>query len=157
MSPAERAFSSLGTTRARNIILVMLLIYALLIGALMMLYVNIASCVSDYANKSAISTNARAQAAAEDRKLDQASVNLQESDRKANREFSRALSAVLRSFGESEASRKTAYQELLLVDEQTSKVLDDNADKRNVIRLQRLEIEKQRAANPPPPPPSETC
>lgn len=153
----RRLWASLGTQSAVRVISVMMLIYLLVIGFLVVGYSRVSSCLADYANKSAVSTNARANASAQDRTLDLQERQLDEADRKANRDFSKALSAVLNSFNESQAERKAAYVALLAQDKKTSIVLDQDQKSRAEIQAARAQNEEARKSNPIPPPPSESC
>ncbi len=152
-----RTLTAPGTTRLRNIILVLLLVYAIVIGFLVAGYANVSSCLADYAEKSAVSTNARATIASPARQLDVAERVLSESDRQANRAFSKALSKVLVTLDGTQAAQRAAYADLLAQDAKTAATLDTNEKSREAIRKARAQNEENRKLNPVPPPPSRDC
>jgi hypothetical protein len=157
-SRRTRLWAALGTQRAVRIVTVLMLVYALVIGALVFGYAKVQSCVTNYSNVAAQSTKARADAAAEDRRLNDAEGRLDDSDRAVNRANSKALSAVVQSFVDGDrAVTQAKFQQLLATDKVSAKTLDDNEKARQLIRSERAQIENLRRMNPPPPPPSETC
>lgn len=156
----RRVWTALGTPGAVRIVTLMMLLYAVVIGALVFGYAKVQSCVTDYANSSASATKARADAAADDRRLDGAESTLDDSDRVRYRADSRAMSQLLAGFTKpnpDQATTKLRFENLLVVDAESSRILDANDGRRQEIRQERARIEAQRAKNPPPPPPSETC
>lgn len=150
-------WNSLGTQRAVRVISLLMVLYLIIMGFLVFGYARVSSCLANYADKSAVSTNARANAAAQDRQLDLAERDLDESDRLANRAFSKSLSKVLVSFNESQAERKQAYLDLLAQDKVTAGTLDKNEKSREALRKARVENEEQRKLNPVPASPSQSC
>jgi hypothetical protein len=154
-----RIWSALGTPRAVRFISVGMLIYFLVIGALTFGYVKVQTCVTDYANQSAKSTRARADAATDDRRLNDAESRLEDSDRARLRANADALSDLLVTLAKptSKEQKQAKFGALLKVDAESGRILDANEVRRQGIRKERAVIEAQRAKNPPPPPPSETC
>lgn len=159
-SPTQRVWASLGTSSAVRVISIGMLIYLLVIGMLTFGYIKVQSCVTDYANDSATSTKARSDAAADDRRLNDAEGRLADSDRDRYRANQKALSellAIISDPGADKAAKAAKFGNLIRVDRKSSTVLDQNEAQRTRIRQERKLIEAQRAKNPPPPPPSETC
>ncbi len=146
----------LGTPTAQRIITIFMLIYLVAIGFLTYGYARVSNCLSDYANKSAVSTNLRAEAAAQDRGLNDAESRLNDSDRTASRANDTALSDLL-VLSASEAERTAAFQKLLKINQDSAITFTANQKAREDIRAKRADIEQQRKASPVPPPPSETC
>lgn len=156
--PHRRLWASLGTQSAVRVISVLMLIYLLIIGFLVVGYSRVSSCLAIYADRSAISTNARAVVAAQDRQLDLAERDLDEQDRVANRAFNKALSAVLVSLsGTDQDQKRQAYAALLVQDKKTAAQLDADATSRATLRAARLRNEDERKQHPVPPPPSQSC
>lgn len=154
----RRVWQSLGTPVAVRAVVLLVLIYAVVIGALFVGYVKVQSCVTKYSNEAAVSTKARADAAAEDRRLNVAESALEDSDRAALRANATALTAVLQATVTRDEPRvRRAFTRLLSTQQRSATALDGNEVKRREIRRQRAEIEARRAQSPPPPPPSETC
>jgi Skp family chaperone for outer membrane proteins len=153
----SKVWNSLGTQRAVRVISLLMVLYLVVIGFLVFGYARVSSCLADYADRSAVSQTARAEAAAQDRQLDLAERDLDESDRLANREFAKALSAVLSSFNATKAEQKQAYFDLLEQDKKTSAQLDSNEKNREAIKRARVKNEAYRKSHPVPPPPSESC
>ncbi len=152
--------TGLGTPKAARVITVAMVIYLIAIGFLTYGYARVSNCLSDYANDSAENTSARADAAAEDRKLNDAEGKLNDSDRVASRNNDTALSNLLISLGNtsaSESERQKEFKHLLDVNKASAETFAANQKEREVIRAQRAEIEQRRKANPVPPPPSQTC
>lgn len=157
-SRPQRFWQSLGTPSAVRVVVVLVLVYAVVIGALFVGYVKVQSCVTKYSDEAARSTKARADAAAEDRLLNAADSALEDSDRAALRANAAALTATLQAtVTRDEKTVKAAFGRLLATQEKSAKVLDGNEVKRLGIRKERAAIEARRAQSPPPPPPSETC
>lgn len=155
----RQVWRALGTPSAVRVVTFLMLVYAVVIGALVFGYAKVQSCVTDYSNSAATSTKARAAAAADDRRLNDSESKLEDSDRSRLRANAGALSGLLVTLAKpaSEAERKAAFETLLRVDAESAKILDANEVQRQGIRRERAQVEAQRAKNPPPPPPSETC
>jgi multidrug efflux pump subunit AcrB len=154
---ASRVWASLGTQRAVRVISLFMVIYLVAIGFLVVGYAKVSACLANYADKSAVSTNARADAATQDRQLDLAERDLDERDRIANRAFSKALSDVLVSFGGTDEGKRKAYADLLVQDKKTAAQLDADEKDREALRKSRQQNEEARKRNPVPPPPSQSC
>lgn len=158
--PVRRLWSALGTARAVRIISVCMLIYLLVIGGLTYGYAKVSGCLARYADQSATSQVARAEAAAEDRQLNDAEGRIDDSDRGRYRADQAAMSKLLGALGNPGATRQdraTQFTNLLAVTTETSQILDANEAERERIRGERARIERQRQAHPVPPPPSQTC
>lgn len=154
-----RLWKALGTPNAVRVVTVLMLVYALVIGALVFGYAKVQSCVTDYSNQAATSTKARAAAAADDRRLNDAESRLEDSDRTRLRANADALSDLLVTLAKpaTAAVKQAKFETLLKVNAESAKVLDANEASRQRIRMERAQVEAQRLRNPPPPPPSETC
>ena len=158
----SRVWNALGTKRAAQVVTVLVIVYFLVIGLLVFGYVQVSSCLATYANKSAVATEARAAAAAQDRQLNDAISKLADIERDRSRANDRALGELLVTLGRSQATRdrsaaEAAFKKLLEVTSQSEAIYQSNERERDRIQVKRLEIEKARAQNPPPPPPSESC
>ncbi|MBF9135337.1 hypothetical protein I0C86_41540 [Plantactinospora sp. S1510] len=142
---AHRAWSALGTPTTVRIITAGMLVYAIMIGALVFGYARVSSCLASYADASAKSTAARADAAAEDRAL-------AELDRQAAVRNEDALDETLQAMarGGSQAEVQKSFDRLLLVRAETARI-------RTEANTTRADIEERRRLNPVPPPPSESC
>ncbi len=152
--------TGLGTPKAARIITVAMVIYLIAIGFLTYGYARVSNCLSDYANSSASNTSARAAAASEDRKLNDAEAKLNDQDRMALLNNDAALSRLLTVASDtksSEAAKKAVVDNLLKVNTASAKTFLDNEKERGAIREQRADVEAKRKANPVPPPPSQTC
>jgi hypothetical protein len=137
-----------------------MVIYLIAIGFLTYGYARVSNCLSDYANKSAASTNARAEAAATDRALNDAESKLSDADRVAFQANDTALSDLLVLAGNpgvSEKTKKDSFDKLIKTNQSSAKSFAANEREREVIRGKRADVEQQRKANPVPPPPSQTC
>lgn len=153
-------WGALGTPKAVRIISVGMIVYLLIIGGLTYGYARVSGCLASYADKSAVSQAARANAAAEDRQLNDAEGRLADSDRARYRADQAAMTrflAVLRNPETTREERAVEFDNLARVSADTSKVLDTNEAERRRIRQERGRIEADRLNNPVPPPPSETC
>lgn len=156
----RRVWAALGTPSTVRVVTFLMLVYAVVIGALVFGYARVQSCLADYSNDAAVSTSARARAAADDRRLNDAEAAIADSDRVRYRANSKALSDLLVTLAQPAADktdREAAFANLLRVDAESSRVLDASEVKRQQIRRERAQIEAERAKNPPPPPPSEIC
>lgn len=153
-------WGALGRPTAVRVISVLMLFYLGILGGLTYGYAKVSRCLAEYADQSATSQAARAQAAAEDRRLDEAEGRLEDSDRARyaadQAALTRALSIILNPASD-RAKRGAAFTALLDVNEETTRVLKINAEQRDKIRGERAQIEENRKRNPVPPPPSETC
>lgn len=153
-------WGALGTPKSVRVITVLMMVYAVVIGALVFGYAKVSGCLATYADRSATSQAVRAEAAAEDRKLNDAESVLADSDRQRYRQDKAAMSNLLVTLGRpgvAQEQKAAAYANLLKVDNETAKVLDANEAERREIRAERRQIEERRKLNPVPPPPSETC
>lgn len=149
-----------GTHRAAKMITAIMAIYFVLIGALVFGYVQVSSCLANYANKSAKSTNARAEAAAQDRGLNEREDNLDDQDRRRSRLNDKALAelvAVLRQSPQSQQAITKEFNELVEVNKESSQVFVRSDAERLTIDGERAKIEEARKSNPVPPPPGESC
>jgi hypothetical protein len=153
-------WGALGTPKAVRIISVGMLVYLLILGGLTYGYARVSGCLATYADQSAVSTAARANAAAEDRRLNDAEGRIDDSDRARYRADQAAMARLLASLGNPDGDRdrrEAEFANLLRVSTETSRILDDNEAQRDRIRRERAGIEADRQRNPVPPPPSQTC
>ncbi len=162
-SRRRRVWNALGTTRASQIVTVLVIVYFLVIGLLVFGYVQVSSCLAEYANKSARATEARSQAASQDRELNEAEAQLDAIDRqrlRANDEALASLLTVLGTQSQDPEHRKMVlekFRTLIVVTNQSTAIYDSNVRARTKIQQQRVVIERSRAANPVPPPPADSC
>jgi hypothetical protein len=161
LMPNKTGFwGALGTPKAVRIISVGMLLYLIVIGGLTYGYAKVSGCLAAYADQSAVSTSARAKAAAEDRRLNDAEGVLEDSDRARYRADQAAWTVLLAKVGDPKVPREeraATFANLLKVTTETSRILDANEAQRAKIRKDRVRVEADRAKNPVPPPPSETC
>jgi hypothetical protein len=153
-------WGALGTPKAVRVISVCMLVYLLIIGGLTYGYARVSGCLASYADRSAVSQAARANAAAEDRRLNDAESRIDDSDRARYRADQTAMARLLAKLGDPDAEQKeraAEFENLLKVSTETSRVLDGNEAERAQIRQERAGIEANRQRNPVPPPPSQTC
>lgn len=153
-------WGALGRPQAVRIISVGMLIYLLVLGGLTYGYAQVSGCLAAYSERSAVSMAARANAAAEDRRLTEAEGRIDDSDRARYRADQAAMARLLAKLGDPDAARSERAAEfvnLLKVTTETSRILDANAAQRDQIRLERAQIEAERRRNPVPSPPSQTC
>lgn len=153
-------WGALGTPKAVRIISVGMLIYLLIIGGLTYGYAEVSSCLARYADLSATSQAARADAAAQDRQLNDAEGLLSDGDRARYAADQKAMAEALGTLLDptaARADRAAKLRELLDVNRETARVLAYNEQRREQIRNERARIERERLSNPVPPPPSETC
>jgi hypothetical protein len=161
LMPDKKGFwGALGTPKAVRVISVGMLVYLLIIGGLTYGYARVSGCLASYADRSAVSQAARANAAAEDRRLNDAESRLDDSDRARYRADQAAMARLLAKLGDPDADREeraAQFANLLKVSTETAKILDGNEAERDRIRQERAGIEQSRQRNPVPPPPSQTC
>lgn len=156
----HRLWNALGTAKAVRIISIGMLAYLVVIGGLTYGYARVSGCLARYADASAVSTAARAEAAAEDRRLNDEESRIDDSDRARYRADQTALAHLLATLGNPESTRENRAKEfadLVAVTAESTRILDVNEARRLQIRAERAQIEESRRRNPVPPPPSETC
>jgi hypothetical protein len=153
-----KLWSALGTPKTVRVISVGMLVYLLVIGMLTYGYARVSDCLAVYADKSAVSTNARAKAAAEDRQADQAERDITEAERQRLVANDIALDKVLAAMGKDDRDvTQEAFANLIAVRADTAKQRQLNDVKRADLAEQRQQTELNRRMNPVPPPPSQTC
>lgn len=140
----ERADAVLSSPTARLASVAVALIALILAGYVGVKQWETNRCLAVYADASARSTQARSDAAAQDRKADNADRVADEQDRQAFKVLVNAIAV------QDQAASKTAF--LALVN--TYKTTDAE---RAATAKTRAATERQRAANPVPPPPSLKC
>lgn len=141
MTRAQRFLDSAAVTRAIQIVAVLSLLLAVVVG---LKQYSLASCISDYSNASATSTAGRAAAAAEDRKADEADRQADAKEREAFRTLVDALAA------QDKAATQSAFVNLVATYRQTD-------ESRVQTALARKDNERKRAENPVPPAPELKC
>lgn len=159
-APRRSFWTALGTPRAVQIVTVLMIVYALAIGALVFGYAQVSSCLASYADESARSTGARAALAAEDRVLADADRQLDARDRMARDKAEAALDAALVALvaqPQNQSKIVTSFAALVRSRAEAAAVRADTTVQRLANDATRAENERQRAENPPPPPPSESC
>jgi hypothetical protein len=159
MSPdRRRIWTALGTPGMVRVISVGMLVYLLVIGALTYGYARVSNCLAKYADQSATSTTARAYAAAEDRRADQAERDINEAERRRLAANDVALDKVLIAMGGDDRAKTTAaFKDLLAVRAETARQRRVNDVRRDALAVQRSRTEENRRNNPVPPPPSQSC
>lgn len=118
--------------------------------------INLTNCLAAYNEAAALSTQARAQAAAEDRALDKRALAIDADDRRLDRQDDAALDTVLASMG-GPAFDVEAFKSLRRLRAATAEARRVNDVDRYELASARREVELRRAANPPPAPPSQSC
>lgn len=156
-TPARRFWRRLGGPGAVRIVYVFIFVYALIIGGLMVGYSHVQKCLAGYADANAVSSQARTQAAADDRVLLQRVSNVDKSDRDRIFANQQALSKLVRSIVDSGTADRKALNDLVTTSTESLKVFDRNEQERTSIAQARAAIERTRSANPVPGPPSEQC
>ncbi len=159
MSPtkSQQLWIALGGPRAVRIIFILMLLYALVIGGLMLGYANVQSCLADYNDEAAISTRVRIQTGADDRKLNQRIEDVNASDRAriiANQKATRELLIATRDRG---AAGDEAINNFIKVSDDILGIFAINENERAKIAQERARIDSIRAGAPTPAPPSERC
>ncbi|MET0698597.1 MAG: hypothetical protein ABWY93_02935 [Mycobacterium sp.] len=149
---------TLGTPKAIRIIFALMILYALVIGGLVVGYSKVQACLADYTNQSAQSTAVRTQAAAEDRALNAREAAVDQSDRVRIRASNDATLVFIQNVAETRGQpTPAALAEFRKVNATSAVIFDQNENERVKITTERRNIEARRAASPPPAPPSETC
>jgi hypothetical protein len=157
-SRPRRVWASLGTQNAVRGVIALVLVYALIIGALVFGYARVSTCLAKYADKSSTSTTARSNAAAEDRKADQVERDINEAERVRLAANDAALDKVLiATSGTDQAKKIAAFKELLAVRAETARQRKVNDVRREDLTALRARTEQARLSNPIPPPPSQSC
>jgi hypothetical protein len=156
VSRPRRVWASLGTQNAVRAVIALVVVYALIIGALVVGYARVSTCLAKYADRSAVSATARSDAAAEDRQADEAERAINESERVRLAANDAALDKVLiASNGTDRAKTLAAFKELLAVRAETARQRRANDARRDALAAQRARTEEDRRRNPPPP--SQSC
>ncbi len=137
----KQFLDSASVTRSIQVVAVLSLILAIVVG---FRQYSLASCLQDYQDASSVSTTARAEAAAEDRKADEADRQADADDRVALKALVDALAA-----GDQVAMR-AAIPSLAATYKRTDEARMKTAQTRK-------DNEKKRRENPVPPPPSLQC
>jgi hypothetical protein len=125
--------------------------------------INLTNCLARYNEASARSTQARAQAAAEDRATDLQQRGLDDSDRQRQTLNDAALDRVLAAMARqatgdaSKSDVEDSFTSLVDVRNASSAVKSDNDLKRAQLAAQRTITDQRRKANPVPDPPSTMC
>lgn len=150
---------AIGSPKAVRFIFAGMVIYALVIGGLMLGYANVQSCLAKYSDASADSSRIRAEAAAQDRTLNNRVEAVNTSDRQriiANQRAIRQLLADIMAEPRGTASNESlrTYNQ---VNDESLRIFAANERERMAIGAERLKVEKLRATAPPPNSPSETC
>lgn len=141
MRKAQRVLDSAAVTRVIQVVAVLSLLLAIVVGVRQY---SLASCIASYSDQSSMATSARAEAAAEDRKADQA-------DRQADADDRAALKILVDALA---AGDQRAMQAAIPGLAATYKRTDEA---RAATALTRADNEKKRRENPVPPPPSLRC
>lgn len=154
----RRLWTWLGTPGSVRAITAGMVVYALLIGALVFGYARVSGCLAQYADASARSTAARAQAATEDRAVEEADRRVNDRDRAAAARADDALDRVLLSMASrDQAKTQAAFADLLRVRAEVAEARAESAAARMANDEIRARNEQARARNPVPPPPSQSC
>lgn len=158
MSAPRRVWSALGTTKAVQVISVGMALYLIVIGFLTYGYSRVSDCVARYADLSAVSTTARADAAAQDRQADIEERLINDAERRRVIANDVALDNVLiASATRDRAKTQKAFAELLKVRAETARQRHVNDKRRAELADQRNRTEEDRRQHPLPAPPSQTC
>jgi hypothetical protein len=141
MSTAKRFLDSRSMTRTIQAVAIVSLLLAVAIGVKQL---SLASCLSDYSNRSAVSTAARADAAAQDRKADEADRQADARDRAAFKTLIDALAV------QDQGKTRQAFADLVATYKETDAA-------RAATAKSRADNERKRAENPVPPSPELRC
>lgn len=155
-----RFWIALGGPKAVRIVYVIMLFYALVLGGLMLGYADVQQCLSDYSDQNALSTKARAEAATDDRLLNQRIESVNHSDRVRIIENQAALAELVKAAAASDnnpAAGREAFAKFQRTSDVSLDIFRKNEEERTSIEQARAAIEKKRSDNPVPPPPSEQC
>lgn len=153
-----RFLLAIGSPRAVRFIFLGMLIYALVIGGLMLGYTNVQSCLADYSDDAARSSQTRTAAAAQDRNLNNRIEAVNTSDRQriiVNQRAMRTLvEVILRGEPPVTAKALAAYNK---VNDDSLEIYVRNEKERMAIAAERLKVEELRASAPAPEAPSDSC
>ena len=151
-----RFWIALGSPRAVRIVFALMLVYALVIGGLMLGYASVQSCLAEYTDEAALSTRIRLQTAA-DRKLNQRIEDVNTSDRAriiANQKATRELLIAAREDGTASRRALDAY---IRISDESLDIFAVNEAERRKLAQERARIDAIRATAPAPASPSDRC
>lgn len=153
----SRFWVAIGSPRAVRFIFAGMLVYALVIGGLMLGYAQVQSCLANYSEDAAASTRVRAEAAAQDRTLNNRTEAVNLSDRQRIIINQRATKSLIDDLIDDGQSDDAAFINYNKVNVESLRIFSENEKERNAIGAERLKVEKLRNTAPPPESPSETC
>lgn len=154
-----RFWIAIGSPKAVRFIFAGMLVYALVIGGLMLGYANVQSCLANYSDDAAKSSQTRLVAAAQDRTLNNRVEAVNTSDRQRIIANQRALKSLIDALlaGDSARETATALETYNKVNNESLSIFAANERERIAIGGERIKVEKLRASAPAPDAPSETC
>lgn len=151
-----RFWIAMGSPRAVRVIFALMLVYALVIGGLMLGYARVQQCLARYSDANARSTQIRIQTGADDRRLLLRTQVVDEADRARIIANQRAVLSFIRDINNGR-SQTEAFKDLERSTEDSLAVFANNEKERQSIAKERARIEAVRATANPPLPPSEMC
>jgi hypothetical protein len=152
-----RFLDAIGSPKAVRFIFAGMVIYALVIGGLMLGYANVQSCLARYSDESAKASQVRLSAAAQDRTLNNRTEAVNTSDRQRIIANQRATQTLIESLLEEGDGERLAFLAFNKVNDESLRVFAANERERMDINTERLRVERLRATAPAPDAPSETC
>lgn len=155
-----RFWVALGSPRAVRFVYAIVLIYALIIGGLMLGYTSVQSCLSDYSDLNAKVLQVRGTFTTEERILLQRVEAVSTSDRYriiANQQALAELVSAVSAAENNRAAGERAFTNFRKVSDDSIQIFQRNETERQSIAAERARIDAKRAATPLPGPPSEVC
>lgn len=158
MSPTRRRrfWVNLGSPNAVRAVFAGMIVYALIIGGLILGYANVQECLQDYADANARAFQNRAQASAQDRALQLRTDALALSDRQRLIANARATVILVEAINSAGLTSK-ALSDYQKVNEESLRIFAANETERINIGNERARVENMRASTPLPDAPSDTC
>lgn len=153
-----RFWISLGSPKAVRIIYVVMILYALVLGSLMVGYTHVQSCLAKYADLNANALQVRSQSTFDDRVQQKRVDAVDHSDRARIIANQQALSKLVQAAMSRDGTiTNKALADLKKTNDASLHQFAKNEVERTSIAQARAAIDKRRADNPIPGPPSEQC
>jgi cell division protein YceG involved in septum cleavage len=157
-TPRGRFWIAIGSPQAVRIIYVVVVVYAVILGALVLGYSNVQSCLADYSDANAKVLQIRADITLDERAVQRRIDVVDTSDRLRLIANQQALGRIVEaSASGSQARTVQALREFQKINNTSLKIFDQNTEERSSITVERARIDKARADTPIPGPPSEQC
>lgn len=153
-----RFLLAIGSPKAVRFIFAGMLVYALVIGGLMLGYADVQHCLANYTDAAARSAQTRAAAAAQDRALNARIEAVSLSDRQriiANQKASQEL--IEKSIETDGAVPDEVLLKYTKISDESLRIFLKNEEERAAINEQRRRVEALRDSAPAPDAPSDSC